>query len=168
MKFNTQIAESLGMEIPQDDEPDTDLIVVEPHEIVSVDNPELPPMHDIERRSIEGEKQLEMVINESFKLFKLLEEGMTAVEPKYRNRHIEVLATVLRNGLAAIKHKNDLQLEKKKMRLKEADFIRKRREAQQGGITSTVIEQQNVFVGNREDVLKSLMAKKPEDAESGK
>lgn len=158
-RLNKRIAEALEMELP-DEEPvenSAPMITVEPHEIICVDNPDLPDLSDIEYRLVEGEKQLDDFIGKGMGMFKELYDGSTEVSPDKRNRHLEVATMVMSNTLDAIKHKNELQLKKKQQRMKEKEF--------NGGS-----KPQNVtanFFGSREEILKMFKEAKKQEAQNG-
>ena len=148
-RLNPNIAKALDMELPEESpvEDSAPIVVVEPHEIVTIANPELPDMTDIETKVVQGEKQLEMLITKGMGMFTELYDELAAIDPKYRNRHLEVTALVMGNTLDAIKHKTDLQLKRKKQRMEEANFGKK-----DGG---TKIGTANFF-GSREEIMKVL------------
>lgn len=157
MKLNPKIAEALGMDLPEENEPTKELTVrVEPHEVTLVDNPELPDMADAETRLVEAEKQLELIINAGLGTYNDLDETRATVEPKFLSRHIETSGLILGHTLDAIKHKTDLQLKKMDMRMKQKGFgvQQKSRGPEQ---------QNNFFVGSREDLI-NLMNGVAEDA----
>ena len=63
MSINKTIAESLGMEVPEEEDVDNSLVEIAPHEIPEpVDNPNLPSLAAEDKRMLEGEKQLEKLI----------------------------------------------------------------------------------------------------------
>lgn len=146
-RLNKNIANALDMEIPDEEsvEHSAPLISIEPHEIIRVDNSELPDLTDIEYRLIEGEKQLDDFIGHGMGMFKELYKDSTDVSPDKRNRHLEVATMVMSTTLDAIKHKTDLQLKKKKQRMDE--------KAYNGGSTSPQTVNANFF-GSREDIMK--------------
>ena len=150
VRLNQNIAAALDMELPEEDpvEDSAPLVVVEPHEVVVVANEDLPDMSDIETKVIQGEKQLEQVINKGMGMFTELYEELKSVDPKYRNRHLETTALIMGHTLDAIKHKTGHQLKRKEQRMKEAQF---------GGPEkgSTKIGTANFF-GSREDLMKMM------------
>lgn len=151
-QINKKIAQSLDMEIPEDQEFEADptnaLTTVEPHELTTVENPDLPDMMDIDRSLSEGEKQLEMVIRHGLGQMERLQDSWSDIDPKYRNRFIENVTSATNSTLDAIKFKNELQLKKKELRLKE-DLHRKPDSA--GGESGST---NNFFIGSREDLLR--------------
>lgn len=155
MRFNSKIAEALDIELPEEDNPQSrePMVLVEPHELTVIDNPELPDMTDTERNILEGEKQLEMVIEKGMDMWDELHSDLPNLEPKLRNRHVENMTGLLGQVLDAIKHKTDLQMKKKDVRMKEADFTKKNRNNAEGGAGGTT---NNIFVGSREELLKAL------------
>lgn len=153
--INPKIAEALDMEVPEEEETNTALVVVEPHEVVTVDNPELPDMRDIDIRQLEGEKQLEDVIRSLLGYVEELREDYKTIDPKFRNRHIENTNTALSIVIDALKHKTDFQLKKKDMRMKEKGF----KPNKAGGDTTN-----NLFVGDRETLLKMIRGSGSDDS----
>lgn len=151
-QINKKIAQSLDMEVPEEQEFESDptnaLTTVEPHELTTVDNADLPDMSDIDRSAAEGEKQLEIVIRHGLGQMERLQDGMAAVDPKYRNRYIENTNQAISVTLDAIKFKNELQLKKKEMRLKESSHRKPDSAGGEGGTTN------NFFVGSREELLR--------------
>lgn len=159
MRFNKNIANALDMDIPeQDDVSDSaPSVIVEPHEIIRVDNTNLPDMSDIEYRLVEGEKQLDEFIGKGMGMFQELYDGSTEISPDKRNRHLEVSAMFMSTTLDAIKHKTDLQLKKKKQRMAEKDFG--------AGDNQQTINAN--FFGSREEIMKMYQeAKKGQSANS--
>ena len=53
---------------------------------MSVDNEDLPSMEDIDKSILEGEKQLESLIQTGMEWIQEMRDTMVDVEPKYRNR----------------------------------------------------------------------------------
>lgn len=147
-RLNPNIAEALDMELPDNPpvEDSAPLVVVEPHEIVRVDNPDLPDMSDIEVKNLEGEKQLETLIGQGMGMTQELYAELPEIEPKYRNRHLEITAMIMSETRGAIETKLAHQLKRKEQRLKEAGFG-----AQKDGGKVT----QNFF-GSREDIMKLI------------
>lgn len=150
MSINKTIAESLGMEIPEEEEVDHSLVEIAPHEVPEpVENPNLPNLADEDRRMLEGEKQLENLIRLGMNTFTDLDDKRSDIDPKYLSRHIETSAQVFSLTLDAVKHKTDLQLKKKKQKLSEAGFE---------GNTGKSGNTNNFFVGSREDLRKMINA----------
>ncbi len=148
MSINKTIAESLGMEIPKEEEVDHSLVEIAPHEVPDpVDNPNLPNLADEDLRMLEGEKQLEKLIKLGMNTFTDLDDKRTDIDPKYLSRHIETSSQVFSLTLEAVKHKTDLQLKKKKQKLDEAGFE---------GHTGKTGATNNFFVGSREDLRKLI------------
>lgn len=123
------------------------MVVVEPHELITLDNPDLPDMSDIETKNLEGEKQLEILIQHGQGMFAELYEELPEIDPKYRNRHLEITALIMGNTLDAIKTKMEHQLKRKKQRMEEANF---------GVSTKGSGTQVNNFYGSREEVLEMI------------
>lgn len=122
-RINKHIAEALDMQIPEDDQDEIRaLITVEPHELVPVDNDDLPSMTDIDKSILEGEKQLESLIQTGMDWVKEMRDTMVDVDPKYRNRHIEIASAIYTATLDAVRHKTEHNLKKKKSRMDEAKF----------------------------------------------
>lgn len=148
MSINKTIAESLGMEVPDEEEVDNSLVEIAPHEVPDpVDNPNLPNLADEDKRMLEGEKQLEKLIKMGMNTFSDLDEKRSDIDPKFLSRHIETTSQVFGLTLDAVKHKTDLQLKKKKQKLSEAGFEGK---TDKNGATN------NFFVGSREDLRKLI------------
>ena len=148
--INPKIANILGMEIPVDEEPMGEVIIVEPHTIVKVDNPDLPQTHDIDRKMLQAETELQTVIDDSMKYQKELFREVDTVEPKYRSRYVEVANGTMHIALDAIKIKLKTQEEKKKQRLKDASFKRPIDANAPGDTTN------NFFFGSREDLISAI------------
>lgn len=153
--MNKKIAESLGMEIP-DDDPNADrleevkaLTAVKPHEVVIVDNPDLPALSDIEQKLAEGEKQLEEVIVNGLAQMKKMFDNAEDASPDKVARYLEVAQMMMAQTLSAITHKNKLQLDKKKARLAEHSYKPENKASNGGGGNVT----NNLFVGSREEAL---------------
>lgn len=149
-RLNPNIAKALDMELP-DEAPIEDsapLVVVEPHEIITIDNPDLPDMTDLEVKNLQGEKQLEQLISKGMGMFTELYDELPSIDVKYRNRHLEVSALVMGHTLDAVKTKIDHNLKRKKQRMEEAGFGKK----EEG---DTNIGTANFF-GSREEIMKVL------------
>ena len=155
-KINPHFADILDMDMPEetDDQP---MITVDAHEIAVVENPDLPDMTDIDSRLLEGEKQLEIVITAGINMTKEMYEELAGIEPKYRNRHMEVTSLVMSNTLDAIKHKTELQMKKKEMRMKEKSYGGKEKASGGGGNVT------NNFYGSREELMKIIREAKKTD-----
>jgi hypothetical protein len=158
VRLNSNIARALDMDMP--DEPPIEesaaLITVEPHELVMVDNEDLPDMSDIETKAIEGEKQLEQIIAKGQGMFAELYEELPNIDPKYRNRHLEITALIMGNTLDAVKTKMEYQLKRKKQRMEEAEFGTDK--------SNTSISTAN-FYGSREELIKFIDNAKTVNAE---
>jgi len=125
MALNTTMISALGIDLPENSEEESNLPVPEPihpHDIVLVDNPNLPEMEDIETNLIEGERQLETLIQNGFDMFKALSEERSTIQPNYRNSHLERLIMIFQSTADVVKYKTELQLKKKKSRLEDAKF----------------------------------------------
>lgn len=146
--MNNKMAAILGMDIPEEVET-TEVTIVEPHELVQIDNPDLPPMHDVDRKQLQAEKQLEEVIEFSLGYQRTLFDNAEAVEPKYRSRYVEVANGTMSLALDAIKTKIKTQENRRKQRLDEAEFQR----PQGGGAGAT---ENNFYFGSREDLIKAM------------
>ena len=144
-RLNPNIAKALDMELPEEQpvEESAPLVCVEPHELITLDNPDLPDLSDIETKTLEGEKQLEMLIERGMGMFTELYEELPEIEPRYRARHLEITALIMGNTLDAIKHKTKYQIDRRKQRLDEAGF---------GKSGNTKIETAN-FYGSREEIM---------------
>jgi len=124
-RVNPNFAGLLGMDAPptsEEEEQEHPLVTVDAHEITVVDNPNLPDMSDIDEKMLEGEKQLEILIDRGLRMTRELYSDLSTIEPKYRNRHMEVTSMIMATALDAIRHKTELQLKKKEQRLKEKSF----------------------------------------------
>jgi len=161
--FNTKIAESLGIALPPEEPNSLKLpVVVEPSEIVRVDNPALPDMTDIDKRMLEGEKQLETIITVSLDAVAEAQEIIPTVEPKLRGRFVEAANVSLGLALEAVRTKISTQKDKKEMRLKEAEFEGKKGKSsgpQAGNTTNNII-----FTGSQPEMLDYIM-NKPKESE---
>jgi len=156
MTVHTKVAEALGMAIPEEDQPtdilSQNLVVVEPHEIVSVDNPELPDLTDVEKTRVEALKQLEELIVRGMVAVKDAFADVPDTEPKYRGRMLEVVSGLFGQVGDLVKFKNELALKTKKSRMEEMNFSKKKSGGgAEGGTAKSVT---NFFVGNREELLK--------------
>lgn len=158
-RLNPNIAKALDMELPDEApvEESAPLVVVEPHEIITVDNPDLPDMTDLEVKNQEGEKQLEEIINKGHGMFSELYDELPEIEPKYRNRHLEITALIMGNTLDAVKTKLDHQNKRRKQRVDEAGFGK----SEQGGPRIGTAN----FFGSREDIMKMINGKGATDGE---
>ncbi len=151
-KVNNNFADIMDME-PLDQGEDTmPQITVDAHEITVVENPDLPDMTDIDTKMCEGEKQLEVLIDKGICMTRELYDELPKIEPKYRNRHMEITSMVMGTALDAIKHKTELQLKKKEQRLKEKSYGGKETAKTPGGGSVT----NNNFFGNREELMKFI------------
>jgi hypothetical protein len=148
-RLNPNIAKALDMDLPEEAavEASAPMVVVEPHEIVTVANDDLPDMSDLEVKVVQGEKQLEQIITKGMGMFTELYDELPGIDPKYRNRHLETTALVMGHTLDAIKHKTGHQLKRKKQRMEEAEFGK--------SDSNTNIGTAN-FYGSREDLLKYM------------
>lgn len=158
-KLNKNIANALGMELPDEvnEELETNVpALVEPHAIVEVDNPNLPEMSDINERLHEAETQMDQFIDFANKVSHELYDELGSLEPRFRARNIEVMSTIMRQGLDAIKTKTKTQMEKKKSRMDEQKY-----ENNGGGGGSGInVSGSNVTVvsGQMHDVMESARA----------
>ncbi len=148
--INPKIAGILGMEIPDEDEPSGEVIIVEPHRIVKVENPDLPPTHDIDRKQLQAETELQAIIDDSMRYQKELFKEIETVEPKYRSRYVEVANGTMHIALDAVKVKLKTQEEKKKQRLKDAGF-KKPLDTNSPSDTTN-----NFFFGTRNDLIAAI------------
>jgi hypothetical protein len=155
--INKNMAAILGMDIPEEIM-HREIIEIPPHEIVSVDNPNLPAMHDINRKQLQGEHELQQVIDFTLGYQKTLFDDVGSIEPKYRSRSIEVANATMGIALDAIKVKLKTQEEKKKIRLKEAEFVPPSQKA--SGDTTN-----NWFVGSREELIAAVTVDVDDDDE---
>ena len=62
MSMEKNVAEALGMALPPEDSISLVSNVIQPHEIVQVDNPELPTLVDLEQKIVEADRQREELI----------------------------------------------------------------------------------------------------------
>jgi hypothetical protein len=148
---NRKIAKILGTDIPPDDTPVGELVVVEPHELIGVENSDLPPLHDIHRKQLQADKQLEEVIAAALGYQKTLFESVDSVEPKYKSRYVEVANGTMGLALEAIKVKFKAQEIRMKQRLAEAGFQRPTTE--KPDTPGTV---NNFFYGSREELISAM------------
>jgi len=148
--INTNIAKALDMDVPTEEPLDSPLIVIEPHELPpEIDNESMPNIKDIDHSMVEGEKQLEYLISFGMGNIKKLMDELEGVDPKMKNRYLEMINIMMSNTLDAVKHKTDYQLKKIESRMKQKGFV-----ADKG--KSANITNNNVFVGNREEFLKMI------------
>jgi len=151
--INKKMAAILGMDVPDDEVLVQEIVPVEPHELIMVDNPDLPPMYDIDRKLLQAEKQLEEVIQFTLGYQKTLFSEVASVDPKYRSRYVEVANGTLGIALDAIKVKIKTQENHRKQRLEEAEFISPRTNKKAGeGVTN------NFFVGRVDRICRSPIA----------
>ena len=159
VKLNKKIAEALDMELPPEEAINTLPVRIEPTELpVPINNSDLPSMIDIEVRLLEGEKQLEELIQKASAMLMDQYEMVTEIEPQYRNRHMEIASMFMSTIVDAVKHKNELQIKKKEQRMKEAKFSTET--ADSGPRTVN-----NTFFGTRED-LRKMLEDDPKDKDS--
>jgi hypothetical protein len=156
---NNNIAKALEMEVIHEEiDPlsDVSLVQVHSHEIIGLENPDLPPMEDIDRKTIEGEKQLEIMISKGLNMIGNMFDEIDEIDPKYRNRHLEIMSILYGSTLEAVKTKLNFQLSNRKQRLTEAGFIK---QGKPNGNTT------NNFFGTREDILQFLSKdQKPQES----
>ena len=158
-KINRKIADALGMDVPEEEEVVESLpVTVEPAELPIPENPELPDMVDIDRRTLEAEAELQSVIDMTMDQARCLQDGMEEIDPRFKNRYVENTNGTLQVALDAIKTKADIQMKKRENRLKEANFKLESRNQKGGQANSTT---NNIFVGSREDLMK--LFHKPEE-----
>jgi hypothetical protein len=149
-RLNPNIADALDMN-PPDDSPETEntaLVTVEPHEIAHVDNEELPEMADLETSILEAEKQREELIIKGMDMVAELYNELPKIEPKYRNRQLEIIALLMGETRTAVEHKSNHNLKRKEHRMKEAAFGKNSK-------GNTKIGTAN-FYGSREELLKAV------------
>ena len=149
-RLNPNIADALDMEPPEQPsiDDDTQLVAVEPHEIARVDNDELPEMADLETSIIEAEKQREEMITKGMSMIAELYDELPKIEPKYRNRQLEIIALLMGETRTAVEHKSNHNLKRKEHRMKEAAFGK-------SGKGNTKIGTAN-FYGSREELMKAV------------
>lgn len=145
--INKKMATILGMEVPEDDVKIGEVVPVEPHEIVTVENPDLPPMYDINRKQLQAEKQLEEVIEFTLGYQRDLFSEVGVVDPKYRARYIEVANATMGIALDAIKTKIKAQENQRKLRMDEAEF------RSPGSNKDSPASVTNNFFGTREEII---------------
>lgn len=153
--INRKIADFLDMEVPEKEEEALPSVIVRPEQIVKVDNEALPDMLDIDKRTIEGEAQLEKIIKNGLTKMDELEAKFHELEPKYLNRFLEETNVNSQITLQAIQTKLDFQLKKKKQRMEEANFQKK---GQKGEGGNTI----NNFFGSREDIIRAIEENEPQ------
>jgi hypothetical protein len=157
-RLNKHIAEALEMQIPEENQEEIKaLITVDPHELVPVNNEDLPVMEDIDKSILEGEKQLESLIQTGMEWVQEMRDTMVDVDPKYRNRHIEIASAIYSATLEAVRHKTEHNLKKKKSRMDEAKFTGKDTKKSPGQV-------HNHYYG-REDIVKMMDAEDAKTAE---
>jgi len=157
--INSKIANALDMDIPEVEESSGDIVIVEPHELVKVDNDQLPAMDDIDMSMATAEKQLDLVIQDGMDSLNEQSKETINIEPKYRNRHLEVVSLTRRDVFDAIKQKMEFQLKKRKQRMTEQEYGT-------GHKTTGNSEKAEVFFsGSREDIMAMYMNKQKENAE---
>lgn len=154
MNINKKMAGILGMDIPDEDVETQEVTVVEPHELVDIENADLPPMYDIDRKLLQGDKQLEEVITYALGYQKSLFAEVDTVDPKYRSRYIEVANGTMSLALDAIKTKFKTQETRKKQRLEEAGFVK----PNGGGSGDPNDTTNNFFFGSREELITAMKA----------
>lgn len=149
-KLNANIADALDMN-PPDDSPvaeNTALVTVEPHEIAHVDNEELPEMSDLETSILEAEKQREELIVKGMDMVAELYNELPQIDPKYRNRQLEIIALLMGETRTAVEHKSNHNLKRKEHRMKEAAFGKNSKGDTKIGTAN--------FYGSREELLKAV------------
>lgn len=165
-KLNKNIAEALDMRLPEESDTDQaqNLVSVEPHDLAKVDNPDLPDMTDTDMSIAEGEKQLEELITKGMTMINSLYEELPEIEPKFRNRHMEITSILYQGTLSAISTKLDTQMKKKKQRLEEANFKKNGTSKEGPGGPKTV----NNFFGSREDLMRMVDESQADSDENNK
>ena len=164
MSVNTNIAKALGMEPMEEEKRTVDNVpvVIEPHETELLSDPTNPNMIDIERSTLEAEKTLDGLIDESEEFFATLYDMLDSVPPAARASFIEKMNQAFDNRLKAVKMKMDGQHKKKENRLKEAERITKLRDAAvtSPSVTNNTVNNthntQVVFKGSREELMKFI------------
>lgn len=153
-KLNKNIADALDMRLPEGVDADdyNSIVSVEPHELSKIDNPDLPDMTDTDMSIAEGEKQLEELISKGMTMINSLYEELPEIEPKFRNRHMEITSILYQGTLSAISTKLDTQMKKKKHRLEEANFRKNGSSKDGSGASKTV----NNFFGSREEIIRMM------------
>lgn len=149
-RLNPNIADALDMQPPEDlpEEENTALVTVEPHEIAHVANEDLPEMSDLETSILEAEKQREELIVKGMDMVAELYNELPKIEPKYRNRQLEIIALLMGETRTAVEHKSNHNLKRKEHRMKEAAFGKNAK-------GNTKIGTAN-FYGSREELLKAV------------
>ncbi len=163
MNLNTTAISALGIDMPEDAQEQSNLPVpdpIHPSELVIVDNPNLPEMEDIETSLIEGERQLETLIQNGFDMFKALSEERSTIQPNYRNSHLERLIMIFQSTADVVKYKTELQLKKKKARLDDAKFPG-RPGSKQESEDGTPAPVTNIFI--QKDIVKMIAEAKLSD-----
>lgn len=153
-RINTQMQKAIGVDVAEEPQPETRIqvpIPIEPHELPpEVVNPDLPDFTDIDRRQLEGEKQLEELIQTGQKIIDELYDEIPNIDPKYKRGIYEQMQLFYTATLQAVIHKNNLQMNKRKSRLAEAGFSKKLKPGQGSGNTT------NMFFGTREQMIEAL------------
>ena len=147
------------MAIPEEDQiTSQDLVVVSPHEVVQVQNVELPDTYQEEKRLVEAEKQIDEVIGLGMDMLTTGKDDIPGLEPKFRSRHIEVMATIYGNVVGAIKLKEEVSFKKIKLKMEQQNFSSKKTgrtdvDPQPGAPKSIT---NNVFFSGDRETLKKL------------
>jgi len=159
-RLNPKIADALDMDMPEETSVEDSAlpVVVEPHEIVRVDNEDVPDMSDLEVRLLENQKRMDDLVAKGMGMVSELYKELPTIEPKYRNRHLEIMTMLMGETRTAIEHMNNLQVKRKEVRLKEAAFGK-------GKTGETKIGTAN-FYGTREEVLRMIQGAEEAPPES--
>ena len=149
-RLNPNIADALDMEPPEQppEATDTQLVKVEPHEIIRVANEELPEMADLETSILEAEKQREELITKGMSMVAELYDELPQIDPKYRNRQLDIIALLMGETRTAVEHKSNHNLKRKEHRMKEEAFGKNNK-------GNTKIGTAN-FYGSREELMKAV------------
>lgn len=114
---------------------------------------ELVPIEEYDDKDVEVEKQFQEVYDAAMTAFEVTSTTVEQIEPKYRARNEEVAIQYLNTALAAAREKSLMKQHKDKLSVSK------------GKISGPKTVNQNLFVGNRNELLKELFGKsdpKPE------
>lgn len=162
--MNSKMISSLGVDLPEEAVEVSTVPIpepIDPTSLVVINNPNLPPMEDIETNLVEGERQLESLIQTGLSMIKSMSEENGTLAPNLRNAHTERIVMVFQTTADVIKFKSELQLKKKKSRMDEAKFVGLSRSKDEKDGDPQVVNN-NLFI--QKDILHALVKARVEEA----
>lgn len=149
-KIHQKVADALGMDMPDDDIDDTNLIPVPAlTEINGIDNPDLPNVDQELVRLEHGQRQGEVLLERGLVAVQGLLEEIALTPPMYKGRVVESAAELFKAVADLSRHKIDSQVKIAELKLKMAAFSRNRPIGPQS-ITG------NTIIFNREELIRQF------------